>query len=79
MSVCGACSGKGFSLKNVNMWGQMQTVEENCNSCKGTGKLIKKVCPVCHGKKLVEKLVNVSIPVEKGLLNGNVITIPNFG
>lgn len=54
---CGACGGKGFSLiQGRNMYGQPHMFEGICPHCQGSGKLVTKQCPVCHGEKILDKL-----------------------
>lgn len=47
--------------------------------CQGSGKQVTKLCPTCNGRKIISKEQKVQIKIPKGLPDGNVIKIPNFG
>ena len=42
-----------------------------CKQCGGTGKSPKKICPVCHGEKIVIKPRDLVFDVDKGMVDGD--------
>lgn len=61
------------------MYGQKVIAEATCQSCRGTGKRITKNCPHCNGQRVIESLQTVEVKIPKGLPDGNIIKIRNFG
>lgn len=81
---CSACNGKGgFNEKTCHtcdgtgrvvseqqtIFGMMQS-QRTCPDCKGTGKTFEKVCDVCHGKCIVEKLKTLTVTIPEGVDEG---------
>jgi DnaJ-class molecular chaperone len=40
---------------------------------------VTKSCPSCGGKKIVTKIEKVKIKIPKGLPDGNIVRVANFG
>ena len=55
-----------------------QQFHQPCPSCSGKGKIIKRTCSHCGGKKVVAGMENVSVFVEKGMPDGQQIRFPNM-
>ena len=56
LKPCTQCRGEGFTIQDhFNHYGQKFVGENTCQACQGWGKQITKNCPVCNGKKIVEK------------------------
>lgn len=66
-------------MEGVNPYGQKFVNENTCQLCQGWGKQVAKACPSCGGKKIVSKIEKVKIKIPKGLPDGNIIRVPNFG
>jgi molecular chaperone DnaJ len=60
------------------MYGQPQKFEGICPHCQGSGKIVTKQCPVCHGKKILDKVktIEVEIPAK---FQGKEIKLRNYG
>ncbi|CAG8565346.1 498_t:CDS:2, partial [Paraglomus occultum] len=78
--ICSACGGRGVKLVTQKMGGggilQMQTT---CDVCEGRGKTIKAKCPHCKGKKVQRMNEVLTIVVEKGMSDGEEITMEKEG
>ena len=45
----------------------------SCPKCGGKGKTIRRQCHVCHGKKIVKGMEELTVYIEKGMSNGQEI------
>ena len=53
--------------------------QTTCPYCNGTGKIVKKPCPKCKGKKYQEELKTYEIEIDPGIENGQVVKIAGKG
>lgn len=53
--------------------------DKPCSGCAGVGKLPGKKCHYCKGNKVINELQDFTVHLEKGLPNGNVVTLRNLG
>lgn len=61
-----------YKGKNVNLLIRRNII---CPECKGNqGNDIKKVCPMCHGEKLIEEKKKITVNIEPGMEDGEKIT-----
>lgn len=77
--TCPTCGGSGYTMRVVNtIMGRMQTQSE-CNTCHGTGSIIKNKCKECKGEGIVsgEEVIEVKIPA--GVQDGMVLTVQGKG
>ena len=77
--TCGVCKGTGqIRVTQRTALGMMQT-SRVCDSCRGTGKIIKEPCGECRGKGYVriKKKLEVSIPA--GIDDGQMISLRGQG
>ncbi len=77
--TCSACGGRGtVTVQQQSMFGFIQT-QRACQSCRGTGKIIKTPCKNCNGKGFIKinKKLEVSIPA--GIDNGQRIVLRGQG
>ena len=61
---CSACRGRGYvTVQQQTLFGSMQS-QRSCQTCHGTGKIVKTPCKNCNGKGYVRvnKKLDVSIP-----------------
>ncbi|KAI3853865.1 hypothetical protein MKX03_001193 [Papaver bracteatum] len=74
---CSGCKGSGEKISTVHMGPFMQQVQQPCNECEGTGETIcqKDRCPQCKGDKVVNEKKVLEVHVEKGMQNGQKITL----
>ncbi|MBR5449471.1 MAG: molecular chaperone DnaJ [Clostridia bacterium] len=62
--TCSTCRGRGYvTVQQQTLFGTMQS-QRSCQSCHGTGKIVKTPCKNCNGKGYVRinKKLDVSIP-----------------
>eukprot|EP00038_Savillea_parva_P017334 m.19896 g.19896 ORF g.19896 m.19896 type:complete len:379 (+) comp3733_c0_seq1:58-1194(+) len=77
---CPACKGKGFKVVTHQLGpGFVQQVQQPCNKCKSTGKVVKAKCRTCGGHKVVHGTDDLVIEVEAGMDNGHEIVFPRAG
>ncbi|CAI9263341.1 unnamed protein product [Lactuca saligna] len=50
-----------------------------CNTCKGSGHIIKEYCRSCGGSGVVEVVKEVKIPIPAGVDSGDIISVPRAG
>jgi DnaJ-class molecular chaperone len=77
--TCGRCNGQGVVVNVQHIGGGMfQQFQQACPVCSGKGKIVKRVCNHCQGKKIVSGMEKVSVHVEKGMADGHVIKLSNI-
>ncbi|KAK2750748.1 DnaJ- protein scj1 [Myotisia sp. PD_48] len=68
VETCSQCGGHGAVVrKQMLAPGFYQQVQVACDKCGGRGKSIKNPCPICKGKRVVKKQVEMSATIEKGM------------
>lgn len=68
--ICSNCNGTGQMRESRRTpFGQFTTVG-NCNSCKGTGKIIKDPCCECKGAGRVREVSKIDVKVPAGVDDG---------
>lgn len=76
---CATCKGKGVYVEQRRtMFGVMQS-QVVCPQCNGTGKIIKKQCRKCNGKKYLESLKTYNVEIVPGIINGQTIVVNGKG
>ena len=74
---CDHCDGKGKLAKYQQLApGMVQQIIISCESCNGTGKNIKNPCNKCKGKTVVRDNKTISIHINAGVVDGQVIKLP---
>ena len=53
--------------------------QTTCPYCNGTGKIVKKPCEKCKGKKYQEELKNFEIEIDPGIEDGQIVKIGGKG
>jgi DnaJ family protein A protein 2 len=81
-SKCDICNGSG--IRNVIQQigpGMIQQFQKTCDACDGEGFKIDKKdrCKFCKGSGLTRMNVNVKIPLKKGVMEGQKITLEGQG
>jgi DnaJ-class molecular chaperone len=77
--ICKECSGNGIKIQIIKLGFMVQQLMGSCNSCNGTGKIIKDCCELCNGCGYNFKEKNISIPLKSGLTTGNKISLNGKG
>ena len=62
--------GNGMFVQMVNM---------ACNSCNGTGNIVKNACHVCHGSGDKNEIKNVEIKIPHGIDDGQFFRLQGLG
>ena len=76
--TCDQCGGQGRVIrKHMLAPGMFQQVQMACDKCGGKGKQIKNPCPVCHGHRVVRKVVETSAEIEPGMDRGTQLVFEN--
>ena len=67
--TCNKCSGRGVSMKTINMGFTQVQVPEVCNKCNGSKRTIKSIfsCQKCFAKKTVSEDFEVKFEIQKGM------------
>ncbi|MFZ5973805.1 MAG: molecular chaperone DnaJ [Bacillota bacterium] len=77
--TCVVCNGTGQVQTTQNtVFGRFVSVDE-CQSCNGTGKIIKEKCKKCNGSGIVRKKRIISINVPAGIDDGQVLSLSGEG
>jgi DnaJ-related protein SCJ1 len=78
VDVCSQCGGHGVQIQKHQLApGIFQQVQTVCQKCKGKGKSIRHVCPVCQGNRVVHESEQYKLVVERGLPRGMQVTFEN--
>lgn len=76
---CPTCKGSGQVARTTRTpFGMMQQVGE-CSNCGGEGKIIKKKCSVCRGRKVVRSQEKVMISIPGGVDEGMHLKVQGHG
>ncbi len=76
---CPQCNGTGQVTQVQNtILGQMQT-RRTCNSCHGTGEIIKEPCETCHGKGTVRKQPKIKVKIPAGIDDNQTVVLRGEG
>jgi molecular chaperone DnaJ len=73
--TCTACKGAG----QIRMQQGFFSVSRTCSRCGGEGKTITDPCPVCKGRKRVERDRTLSVKIPAGVETGNTIRLTGEG
>ena len=72
---CSTCGGIG----QVRMQQGFFSVQQTCPDCRGTGKMIKDPCNVCHGEGRVQEYKTLSVKIPPGVDTGDRIRLAGEG
>lgn len=74
IQVCDKCAGQGVILERQQLApGYIQQFQRTCPKCGGKGKTIRRGCHVCSSNKIIPSLEDMSVYVEKGMIDGQEI------
>ncbi len=73
--TCPVCKGSG----QVRVQGGFMTTIRTCQTCGGTGKVIKDRCPKCGGTGRVKRKRTATVKVPAGIDNGQTIVMNGQG
>jgi molecular chaperone DnaJ len=79
IKTCSRCHGTGvITTRQRTILGIMES-QEYCPDCKGSGKIITKVCSQCHGHKYIEREDFIELDIKPGVTNGSILQYSNKG
>jgi chaperone protein DnaJ len=82
VKTCTKCKGKGIVMGYRQVGpGFVQQVQQHCPDCKGEGKMIdeKYKCKTCSGRRSIQEIKVTNIYIEKGMKEGQKITLDGEG
>ena len=92
LSTCKTCSGSGakkgtepVTCQTCQGHGQVRmqqgffSVQQTCNECQGTGKVIKDPCQDCHGAGRVKESKTLAVKIPAGVDEGDRIRLSGEG
>ncbi|XP_022768387.1 chaperone protein dnaJ 1, mitochondrial-like isoform X2 [Durio zibethinus] len=71
VKVCPTCRGTGTVT--------IPPFTSTCNTCKGSGRIIKEYCMSCQGSGVVEGVKEVKVTLPAGVDSGDTIHVPEAG
>lgn len=74
--LCDFCYGLGHAPKLSSL---LKKEKSKCNKCRGLGKIIINKCKDCKGACVVQKEVELIIPIPKGLNTKDKLIVPSEG
>ena len=76
---CSSCGGVGFvKTQKRTPIGIVQSTKP-CDSCHGTGKIIKSPCQACRGNGLIKKNSKKEVIIPAGIDDGMSVKVPSQG
>ena len=79
IKTCPQCEGAGRVRKMTQSGFGTIIRESECYTCNGTGKITKKKCSVCNGKKVVAETKTIHINTPPGVENGVHLKVQGAG
>ncbi len=79
IKTCTECQGSGRVRKMTQSGFGTIIREAECYTCNGTGKIIKKKCPVCNGRKVVAETKTIHVKTPPGVENGVHLKVQGAG
>jgi len=77
IKTCTACGGSGMRVRTIQRGpGFVQHVQSQCDVCGGKGKVVSSTCHHCHGSKVEPSEELLTVWIEKGMTDGDVISFP---
>ncbi len=77
--TCSHCNGTGQRRVMQRMGGMQFQTTVTCDSCRGTGKIIKNPCSNCSGTGYVRIMKTLSVDIPAGIDNGERIALRGQG
>jgi len=76
VKTCSACDGRGMRMQMRQLGpGMIQQIQTHCDMCKGQGETISRGgrCRTCRGEKVVQKMKDLNVHINKGMQHGSKI------
>jgi molecular chaperone DnaJ len=75
VETCTTCQGSGWVQKVKNTIVGTVISQEQCQNCGGSGKIIRKTCPSCSGRKVTIQDEVVELTIPRSVKNGDVLSL----
>lgn len=79
VETCGVCHGSGQKKVVQRIGGMAFQSTTTCDSCRGTGRIIKKPCSECRGEGFVKTKKTLSVNIPAGIDDGERIVLRSQG
>ncbi|HBE14014.1 MAG TPA: molecular chaperone DnaJ [Clostridiales bacterium] len=77
--TCSRCGGSGqIHMQQRSLLGTIQTTRP-CDTCGGTGKIIKNPCSTCHGDGVERKTKKLEVSIPAGIDDGQRVLVKGQG
>lgn len=77
--TCQACHGSGQKRVMQRMGGMQFQTTVTCDSCRGTGKIIKNPCSNCRGTGYIKLTKKIAVDIPAGINDGERIALRGQG
>ena len=77
--TCGVCGGSGQRRVVQRMGGMQFQSTVTCDSCRGTGKIIKNPCDNCRGTGFIKVVKKLGVSIPAGIDDGERIALRGEG
>ena len=77
--TCSTCGGSGQVRRVQRMGGMSFQTTGTCDSCRGTGKIIKNPCSKCRGSGMSRESKRLTVSIPAGIDNGQRIALSGQG
>ncbi|MFN0059874.1 MAG: DnaJ C-terminal domain-containing protein [Planctomycetota bacterium] len=77
--ACPTCGGSGRVTARNREAGQLFTVTQGCDDCRGTGRAQGTLCDQCGGTGLIEKTRRIAITIPAGIESGATLRLKGLG
>ena len=79
MKTCPKCNGSGHIRTQQRSIFGVQVVTQECDECRGTGKIPEKACSTCHGTGLEKETVTRKVRIPSGVETGQRLVVRDGG
>ena len=79
VETCTVCQGRGQVSRVQRMGGMSFQSTAPCESCRGTGKIIKNPCSKCRGSGMTRESKRLTVSIPAGIDNGERIALRGQG
>ncbi len=79
VETCSACGGRGQVSRVQRMGGMSFQSTAPCETCRGTGKIIKNPCSKCRGSGMTRENKRLTVSIPAGIDNGERIALRGQG
>ncbi len=79
VETCSVCGGRGQVSRVQRMGGMSFQSTAPCETCRGTGKIIKNPCSKCHGSGMTRENKRLTVSIPAGIDNGERIALRGQG